>query len=74
MSIFPNTHAWEQQERNNKETDEEGKKRGVIIERSKAGTKNRSPDGVSHPNQNIKIINKELQHSIRYGKSKIKFN
>ena len=38
-------------------TDEEGKKRGVSMERSKAGTKKRSPDGLSHPNQNTIIIN-----------------
>ena len=31
-----------------KKTDEHGKKRGVSIERSKAGTKKRSPDGLSH--------------------------
>ena len=38
-SVFPNTRAWEQQKnKNNKET-EEGKKRGVSRERSKAGTK-----------------------------------
>ena len=39
-----------------KETDEEGKKRGLSMERSKAGTKKRSPDGLSHPNQNTIII------------------
>ena len=33
------THAWEKQERNKTETDEDGKKRGVSMERSKAGTK-----------------------------------
>ena len=33
------------------QTDEEGKKRGVSIERSKAITKERSPDGLSLPNQ-----------------------
>ena len=41
-----------------KKTDEEDKKRGVSVERSKAGTKNSSPDGLSHPNQNTIIINK----------------
>ena len=40
-----------------KETDEEGKKRGVSIERSKAGTKKGSPDGLSLHNQNTIIIN-----------------
>ena len=34
-----------------KETEEEGKKRGVSMERSKAGTKEkRSPDGLEYPN------------------------
>ena len=41
-----------------KETDERGKKRGVSMEKSKAGTNKRSPDGLSHPNQNTIIINK----------------
>ena len=40
-----------------KETVEEGKKRGVRMERSKAGMKKRSPDGLSLPNQNMIIIN-----------------
>ena len=35
-----------------RETDEEGKKRSVSMERSKAGTKERSPDGLSLTNQN----------------------
>ena len=39
-----------------KETDEDGKKRGVSMERSKAGTNKRSPNGLSHHNQNT-IIN-----------------
>ena len=37
MGVFPNTRAWEQQEWN-KDT-EKGKKRGMSMERSKAGTK-----------------------------------
>ena len=41
-----------------KETDEDGKKTGVSMERSKAGTNKRSPVGLSHPNQNTIIINK----------------
>ena len=40
-----------------KETDEEGNKRGVSMERSKEGTKKISPDGLSLPNQNTIIIN-----------------
>ena len=38
-SVFFNTRAWEQQELNKLETDEEGEKRGVSMERSKAGKK-----------------------------------
>ena len=40
------------------ETDEDDKKRGVIMERSKAGTKKISLDGLSLPNQNTTILNK----------------
>ena len=40
------------------ETEEEGKKRGVSMERSKAGTKEkRSPDSRNYPDQNAIIIN-----------------
>ena len=43
--------------KHDKET-EEGKKSGVSMERSKAGTKGkRSPDGLNYPNQNTMIIN-----------------
>ena len=35
-----------------KETDEEGKKSGVSMERRKAGTNKRNPDDLSHPNKN----------------------
>ena len=56
-----------------KETDEEGKKRGVSMEKSKAGTNKENPDGLSHPNQNT-IINIILQNFIKYGKSTMKFN
>ena len=38
-SVFPNTRAWEQQELNKTKRQEDGKKRGVSIERSKVGTK-----------------------------------
>ena len=52
-----------------KETDKEGKKRGVSIKKGKAGTKiKRSPDGLSHPNKNIIIINKILFYFIKYEK------
>ena len=39
------------------ETDEGGKKRGMSMERSKAGTKERSPDCLSIPNQNTILMN-----------------
>ena len=39
------------------ETDEECMKRGMSMERSKAGGKKRSPDGLSLPNQNTIITN-----------------
>ena len=57
-----------------KETDEEGKQRGASMESSKAGTKERSRDGLSLPNQNTIIINKVCQYFIRDGKSTKKFN
>ena len=57
-----------------KETDEDGKKRGVIMERSKAGTKERSPDGLSLPNQNTILINIMWYYVTRYGESTMKFN
>ena len=44
------------------------------MEGSKAGTNKRSPGGVSHPNQNITMINKKLQNFIRYVKSAMKFS
>ena len=71
---FPNTHAWEQQERNETKRDEDGKKRGVSMERSKAGTNKRSHEGLSLPNQNTIIINKIWQYFIRNLKSRMKFN
>ena len=40
-----------------KETYEEGKKRGASMERSKAGTKEKSLDCLNYPNQNTIIIN-----------------
>ena len=74
-SVFPNNRAWEQQQkRNKKETDEDGKKRGVSMERSKAGTNKRSPNGLTHPNQNTIIINKIWYYFIRNGKGIMKFN
>ena len=40
-----------------KETDEEGKTRGVSVERNKAGKKKKSADGLNYPNENTVIIN-----------------
>ena len=40
-----------------KEKDEEGNERSVSMEKIKAGTEKRSPDGRSHPNQNTIIVN-----------------
>ena len=68
-SVFPNTLTWEQKE----ETDEEGKKRGVSIERSKEGTKERTPDGLSVPNQNTILINIILFYKIRNKYNEIQF-
>ena len=39
------------------------------MEISKAGTKQRSPNGLSLPNQNTILINIILQYSIRNGKN-----
>ena len=41
----------------------------VSMEMSKAGTKNRNPDGLSLPNQNTIIINIILQYFLRNGKN-----
>ena len=58
-----------------KEIDKEGKKRGVGMERSKAGTKEkRSPDGLNYSNQNTIIINIICQYFIRDEKNVMKFN
>ena len=57
-----------------KETDEQGNKRGVGMLRIKAGTKERSPDGLSRPNEITIIINIIWYYFTRYGKSTIKLN
>ena len=46
---------------------EEGQ-RGVSMESSKAGTKERSPDGLALPNQNIIFINIMWYSFTRHGK------
>ena len=55
-----------------KETDEEGKKRGAGMERSKTDTIEISPDGLSQPNQNTMLINIIWYYFKRYGKSTMK--
>ena len=58
-----------------KETHEEGKNRGLSMERSKAGTKEkRSPNGQNYPNQNKIIINVSCHYFVRDVKSTMKFN
>ena len=52
------THGNSKNEIRQRERDEDGKKRGVSMERSKAGTNKRSPENLSHPNLNTIIINK----------------
>ena len=57
-SVFPNTHEWEQQEQN--KTKRQTK---MVEERREYGKKQswhdqKKSDGLSHPNQNIIIINK----------------
>ena len=54
-SVFPNTRAWEQQEWNKIEKQTKTVRR-VSLERSKAGRKKTSPDGLSLPNQTKIII------------------
>ena len=54
---FPkHSHMETARMKKDKETDEEGKKRGVSMERRKTGKKERSPDGLSQPNQNTIIM------------------
>ena len=71
--VFPNTREWEQQEWNKtkRQTKKVRREAWVYIERSKAGTQERSPDGLSLPNQNTILIDIAWYW---YGKSKMKFN
>ena len=57
-----------------KDTYEETQKRGVSTESSKVGTKERSPDGLSLPNQNTILIYIIRYYFKWYGKSKMKYN
>ena len=57
-----------------RQTDEEGNKRGVSMDRSKAGTKEISLDGLSLPNQNTMLKNIMCYYFTKYVKSTMKFN
>ena len=58
-----------------RQTDEEGKNRGVSKERNKAGMKEKtSPDGLNYTNQNRIIINISFYYFTTDGKSTMKFN
>ena len=57
-----------------RQTDEEGRKIGVSTARSKEGTKERSADCLSLPNQNTVLINIIWYYFTRYGKSTMKKN
>ena len=71
-SVFPNTRAWEQQERNRRRMQEV---RREYRKKQSRDEKKRSPYGLSHPNQNtIIIINKILQYFYKIWKSTMKFN
>ena len=69
--MFSQTLAHGNSKNEIRHTDEEGKKRGVSMERSKAGTKERRPDGLSLPNQNTILINIIWYYFPRFGKSTI---
>ena len=57
-SVFPkHSRMGTARTKEDKETEEEGQMRGVSLEKSKASSKIKSPDGQSHPNQNTIIIN-----------------
>ena len=44
------------------------------MERGKAGTKEKSPDGLSLPIQNTILVNTIWHYYTRYGKNTMKFN
>ena len=81
-SVFPNTHACEQQERNKTKRQTDGKKRGVSMERSKAGTNKKSPDGhhiftkMQYNKHNLLVFNKiwKKHNEIQLTKNKIDLN
>ena len=83
--MFPQTLAHGNSKNEIRQTDEEGTKRGVSIERSKAGTKKKVLIKISpnqNPNQNIIIINKivksfkdkEKHNEIQLTKNKMNLN
>ena len=57
-----------------KVTDEECKNRSMTVEKSKAGMKERSSNGLSQPNQNKIWINIIWYYSTRYRRNTMKFN
>ena len=58
-ACFPE-HLRMRQTKYDNETDEDTQKRGVCMEKSTAGTNKRSPDGLTHPNRNTIIINRNM--------------
>ena len=72
MSVLPSTCAWEQQEDN--ETEEQGKKRRMDVERSTEDTKKISLVQSLCRVLSTIIINIILKYFIRNGKRTIKFN
>ena len=73
MSGFPNTPAGNSKNEIRKKTDEEGKKRGVSMEKCTEGTKEISLDTLSL-NQNTILININWYFFTRYGNNTMKFN
>ena len=56
------------------DTDEDDKKIGMSMGKGAEGTKERSPDSVSLPNQNTILINIKWYYVKRYGNNTMKFN
>ena len=60
-SVFPNTFAWEQRERNKiKRQTKKVRRDARVYKEAKQARKKRNPDCLSHPNQNVLLINKIL--------------
>ena len=54
--VFSQTLTHRNSKNEIRQRDKDGEKRGMSMERSKAGTNKRSPVGLSHPNENTIII------------------